>query len=150
MDASIIPLCISLSDWAKFRTKKAAVQLHAVLDSDSGLPNYAVITDGKKHDVSQAKQLSPTGSVLVVDRAYVDYSWLNVLDRTGVFFATRLKKNGSILIAESCRSYFEFVIWIYSSFCRLQIQNNSETILTPLQICPEHRLFRLGDFVFYK
>ena len=81
---------------------KGAVKLNAVLDYDSGLPSYAVITDGKKHDVSQAKQLSfPTGSVLVVDRAYVDYAWLDVKDSTGVFFVIRLKKNTSILIAES-------------------------------------------------
>ena len=72
MDASVIPLCLSLFDWAKFRTTKGAVKLHAVLDYDSGLPSYAVITEGNKHDVTEAKQVSfPSGSVLVVDRAYV-------------------------------------------------------------------------------
>lgn len=102
MDASIIPLSLSLFDWAKFRTTKGAIKLHAVLDYDSGLPCYAVITDGKKHDVSEAKQVSfPSGSVLVMDRAYVDYAWLNVLDSTGVFFVTRLKKNANISIVES-------------------------------------------------
>jgi len=102
MDSSIIPLCLSLFDWAKYRTKKGAVKLHAVLDYDSRLPCYATITDGKKHDVTQAKQLSfPAESVLVIDRAYVDYSWLNVLDSTGVFFVTRLKKNSDIEIVES-------------------------------------------------
>jgi len=101
MDSSIIPLCLSLFDWAKFRTKKGAIKLHAVLDYDSGLPNYAVLTDGKKHDVRVAKEQNfPTGSVVVVDRAYVDYAWLNVLDSTGVFFVTRLKKNALIEITQ--------------------------------------------------
>ena len=54
MDASIIPLSLSLFDWAKFRTKKGAVKLHAVLDYDMGLPCYGVLTDGKTHDVKVA------------------------------------------------------------------------------------------------
>ena len=73
-----------------------------MLDYDSGLPSYAVITEGNKHDVTEAKQVSfPSGSVLVVDRAYVDFDWLNVLDSTGVFFVTRLKKNVKLVVAES-------------------------------------------------
>jgi len=47
MDASIIPLCLSLFDWAKYRTTKGALKLHAVLDYNTGLPNYAIMTDGK-------------------------------------------------------------------------------------------------------
>ena len=50
MDSTIIPLSLSLFDWAKFRTTKGAVKLHAVLDYDTGLPAYAVLTDGKKYD----------------------------------------------------------------------------------------------------
>jgi len=102
MDASIIPLCLSLFDWAKFRTKKGALKLHAVLDYDTGLPCYAVMTDGKTHDVTVAKStVFPAGSVLVMDRAYVDYAWLFYLDSTSVFFVTRLKSNAHIEIAES-------------------------------------------------
>jgi len=102
MDSSIIPLCLSLFDWARFRTKKGAVKLHAVLDYDTGLPSYATITDGKRHDVKEAKQIVfPRDSVLVVDRAYVDYDWLNELDSSGVFFVTRLKSNADIEIVEN-------------------------------------------------
>lgn len=102
MDSSIIPLCLSLFDWAKFRTKKGAVKLHAVLDYDTGLPSYAAITDGKKHDVKVAKDTAfPTDSVLVIDRAYVDYDWLYDLDSSGVFFVTRLKSNADIQILET-------------------------------------------------
>lgn len=102
MDSSIIPLCLSLFDWAKFRTKKGAIKLHAVLDYDTGLPNYASITDGKKHDVKAAVDtVFPKDSVLVVDRAYVDYEWLYNLDSNGVFFVTRLKSNADIEIVET-------------------------------------------------
>lgn len=102
MDSSIIPLCLSLFNWAKFRTKKGAIKLHAVLDYDTGLPCYAAITDGSKHDVKVANAtMFPGGSVLVVDRAYVDYKWLYNLDSTDVFFVTRLKSNADIAIAES-------------------------------------------------
>jgi len=102
MDASIIPLCLSLFDWAKFRTKKGALKLHAVVDYDTGLPSYACMTDGKKHDVTVAKDtVFPKDSVLVVDRAYVDYEWLNYLDSSGVIFVTRLKSNADIKIVET-------------------------------------------------
>jgi hypothetical protein len=101
MDSSVIPLCLSLFDWAKYRTKKGAIKLHAVLDYDTGLPSYAVMTDGKKHDVIVAKQtVFPAESVLVIDRAYVDYQWLYDLDSTGVYFVTRLKSNAAIEIIE--------------------------------------------------
>jgi len=101
MDASIIPLCLSLFDWAKFRTKKGALKLHAVLDYDTGLPSYAHITDGKKHDVKVAQStIFPKDSVIVVDRAYVDYQWLYNLDSSGVIFVTRLKSNADIEIVE--------------------------------------------------
>ena len=97
MDSSIIPLSLSLFNWAHFRTHKGAIKLHAVLDYDTGLPNYAIISDGKTHDVNPAKDLDfPARSVLVVDRAYVDYKWLSDLDSNQVTFVTRLKSNADI------------------------------------------------------
>lgn len=102
MDSTIIPLSLSLFDWAKFRTKKGAVKLHAVLDYDTSLPSYAVLSDGKTHDATIAKQtVFPSESVLVVDRAYVDYTWLYNLDSSGVFFVTRLKSNADVEVVES-------------------------------------------------
>ena len=101
MDASVIPLSLSLFDWAKFRTKKGAIKLHAVLDYDTALPSYAVISNGNKHDVVEARETYfPPESVLVMDRAYVDFEWLYNLDSTGVFFVTRLKSNASIAIEQ--------------------------------------------------
>ncbi len=102
MDASIIPLCLSLFDWAKFRTRKGAVKLHAVLDYDTGLPCYAFLSDGKNHEINVARNTDfPAESVVVVDRAYVDFNWLNKLDSTGVFFVTRLKANADIEVVHS-------------------------------------------------
>ena len=102
MDSTIIPLSLSLFDWAKFRTTKGAVKLHAVLDYDTGLPAYAVLTDGKKHDATIAKTFEfQSGSVLVMDRAYVDFEWLYNLDSSDVVFVTRLKKNVSYDVLES-------------------------------------------------
>lgn len=102
MDASVIPLSLSLFDWAKFRRHKGGIKLHSVLDYDTGLPAYSVITDGKVHDVKVAQQtIFPSESVLVMDRAYVDFEWLYNLDSIGVFFVTRLKSNVNIEIAES-------------------------------------------------
>lgn len=102
MDATVIPLCLSLFDWAKFRQHKGAVKLHTVLDYDTCLPVFMHMTDGKTHEINVARETAfPSGSVLLMDKAYVDYAWLNVLDSTGVFFVTRLKENADIALIES-------------------------------------------------
>jgi hypothetical protein len=94
LDSSFVPLCLKIFDWAVFRRRKGAVKLHTVLDYDSTLPSFLHVTDGKTHDLAVARQLHfPSGSVVVMDRAYIDYPWLYKLDSTGVFFVTRLKQN---------------------------------------------------------
>jgi hypothetical protein len=101
MDSSVIPLCLSLFDWAKYRTKKGAIKLHAVLDYDTGLPCYASLSDGKRHDIKEARDVVfPAGSVLAVDRAYIDFEWLNNLDSSGVIFVSKLKTNISYEIVK--------------------------------------------------
>ena len=105
MDASVISLSLSLFNWAKFRTKKGAIKLHAVLDYDTGLPSYAAITEGKKQDITVAQQtIFPKDSVLVIDKAYVDYKWLYDLDSSGVFFVTRMRSNANMEIVETYQS----------------------------------------------
>ncbi len=94
LDASVIDLCATLFDWAKFRRTKGAVKLHLLLDHDGYLPSYAVITEGKQHEVTVAKTLNfAPGTILVMDRRSVDYAWFADLTRQGVFFVTRLKDN---------------------------------------------------------
>jgi IS4 transposase len=85
---------LSIYDWAKFRRTKGAVKLHLLLDHDGYLPSFAVITDGKTSDIRVARQLRfDPGTVVVVDRGYVDYQWFVDLGRQGVFFVSRLKEN---------------------------------------------------------
>ena len=94
MDASTIDLCLSVFPWAKFRQTKGAVKLHAVLDHDGLLPTFIDITDGKTHEVNIGRGVKlPKGSILTMDRGYIDYEWFQELTDQGVFFVTRAKKN---------------------------------------------------------
>ena len=75
LDSTVIELCASMFDWAKFRTSKGAAKIHLMLDHDGCLPHYALITDGKVADVSVAQHLEmPKGSIVVMDRGYIDYA----------------------------------------------------------------------------
>jgi hypothetical protein len=94
LDASVIDLCASLFDWARFRRTKGAVKLHLLLDHDGYLPCFAVITEGRRHEVTVAQTLRfPPGTILVIDRGYVDYASFADLTLQGVFFVTRLRAN---------------------------------------------------------
>lgn len=94
LDASIIPLCLDVFDWATYRRCKGAVKLHAVLDYEGCLPVFAQLTEGSVHEIKVAHSMNfPKGSVIVADRGYVDYKWLKVLDSNGCFFVTRAKSN---------------------------------------------------------
>jgi len=94
MDASVVPLCLSLFDWAQYRSKKGGIKLHTVLDYDGLLPVFLDLTDAKTHEVTVGRAHShPRGSVLVFDRGYSDFAWWSVLDSSGVFFITRAKTN---------------------------------------------------------
>ena len=74
LDSTVIDLCVSLFDWAKFRRTKGAIKLHLVLDDDGYLPCFCVMTEGKVHDVKVAQSLSfEPGTVVVDDRGYIDY-----------------------------------------------------------------------------
>ena len=101
LDSSTIDLCLSLFDWAKFRRTKGAVKLHLLLDHDGYLPRYAVITDGKKSDITVARTMKfAPGTVLVMDRGYNDYDWFAELTDQGVFFVTRMKDNAAYGVVE--------------------------------------------------
>jgi len=94
LDASTISLCLSLFDWAKYKTKKGAIKMHTLLDFDGNLPVYVNITDGKTADNKGAYEIPLVeGSVIVADRFYNDFSLLNVWDSTGVFYVIRHKDN---------------------------------------------------------
>lgn len=94
LDASTIDLSLSLFPWAPFRTTKAAIKLHTLLDLRGNIPTFIHISDGKLHDVNVLDLLLPeAGAIYVMDRAYVDFKRLHVLHGAGAFFVTRAKKN---------------------------------------------------------
>ena len=104
LDSTTVELCASMFDWAHFRQTKGAVKLHLLLDHDGYLPVFGHITDGKAGDVTVAKTLDfPRGSIVALDRGYVDYHLFTRWTRQGVFFVTRLKANADIARLESRR-----------------------------------------------
>jgi hypothetical protein len=94
LDSSIIDLSVTLFDWAKFRRTKGAIKLHLLLDHDGYLPDFALITEGKRSDVKVAHQLEfAPGTIVVYDRGYNDYGLFGQWTAQGVFFVTRMKDN---------------------------------------------------------
>jgi Domain of unknown function (DUF4372)/Transposase DDE domain len=101
LDSTVIDLCATLFDWAKFRRTKGAIKLHCLLDHDGYLPSVVVITEGKRHDVRVARTLRfEAGTVVVMDRGYVDYAWFGQLTAQEVFFVTRLKDSTVYKVVE--------------------------------------------------
>ena len=93
LDATTIDLCLSLFPWAPFRTNKAAVRLHTLLDLRGNIPAFIHITDGKTHEVNVLDILSfEAGAFYVMDRGYLDFSRLFTLHQSGAFFVTRAKR----------------------------------------------------------
>ena len=94
LDATVIDLCLDVFWWAKFRTTKAAIKLHTVLDLKTSIPEYILITDGSVHDVNALDYISlPAGSYLVMDKAYIDFARLFQLKKERISFVTRAKEN---------------------------------------------------------
>ncbi len=102
LDASTIDLCLSVFPWADFRSTKGAVKLHVGLNHKGYLPEFVTVTEGKTADITVGRTLEfPKGSVVVIDRAYIDYEWFKQLTDKGIFFVTRIKSNAKYRIV--CR-----------------------------------------------
>lgn len=94
LDSSTIDLCLSVFPWAPFKSTKAAVKLHVLLDLHGNIPSFIFISDGKMADVNILDHLVPeAGAFYVMDRGYVDFERLARLDNAGAFFVTRTKSN---------------------------------------------------------
>jgi len=94
LDSTTIDLCMSVFPWARFRSTKAAVKLHTLLDLHGNIPSFIHISDGKLHDVHALDMLLPEpGAIYVMDRGYVDFARLYALHQAGAFFVTRAKSN---------------------------------------------------------
>ncbi len=94
VDTSIIELCIKVFDWARFQRTKGAVKLHLQLDHQGCLPCWALITDGDTNDVRIAQKLEfAPGTIVVIDRGYLDYALYERWTDCGVYFVTRPRTN---------------------------------------------------------
>jgi len=93
LDATTIDLCLSLFDWAPFRSTKAAVKMHTLLDLRGSIPAFIHISDGKMHEVNVLDLLViEAGAFYVMDRGYLDFDRLYSLHQAGAFFVTRAKR----------------------------------------------------------
>lgn len=96
LDSTTIDLCLSVFPWAHFRTTKAAVKMHTLLDLRGNIPSFIHVSDGKMADVHALDLLIPEpGAIYVMDRGYVDFARLHAMHRAGAFFVTRTKSNMS-------------------------------------------------------
>jgi hypothetical protein len=96
VDATVIQLVANCLDWAKHRRRKAAAKCHLRLDLQSMLPRFAIIDVAREHDITRAPELCAglrAGEIVIMDRGYVDFVHLALLDERGVFFVVRAKKN---------------------------------------------------------
>jgi Domain of unknown function (DUF4372)/Transposase DDE domain len=101
LDGSIIDLSVSMFDWAKFRQTKGAIKLHLLLDHDGYLPSFAVVTEGKTSEIKVARTLRfDPGTVLAIDRGYIDYEWFRELTQQEVYFVTRMKEKAVYEVME--------------------------------------------------
>ena len=102
LDASVIPLCASVFDWAQYRRSKGAVKLHLLLDHDGYLPSFAVVTEGKTSEIKVARTLRfAPGTILAIDRGYNDYQWFRELTQEDVYFVTRMKEKAVYEVKEA-------------------------------------------------
>ena len=101
LDSTTIDLCLSLFPWAHFRSTKAAVKMHTLLDLRGNIPTFIRVTTGDVHDVNILDQILPQpGAYYVMDRGYLDYARLYRIHLAGAFFVTRAKSN-----LDACRIY---------------------------------------------
>jgi hypothetical protein len=94
LDSTVIEMCLSSFDWARFRRTKGAIKLHLQLDHQGYLPCWALVTEGRTHDLKVAQGLSfEPGTIIVLDAGYNDYALLYRWHVEGAFFVTRPKDN---------------------------------------------------------
>ena len=94
LDTTTIDLCLSVFPWAVFRTAKAAIKLHTLLDLRGNIPTFIHISDGKVHEVNILDQLLPEpGAFYIMDRGFLDFERLYRFHEAGSFFVTRGKSN---------------------------------------------------------
>ena len=107
LDSTTIDLCLNLFPWARFRKQKGAIKMHTLFDVRTQVPTVINVSDGKQSDIKVAKAMKEcttlaAGSILTIDRAYIDYGWLHDLHEADITFVVRLKKNANIVRLPHC------------------------------------------------
>jgi transposase len=102
-DSSTVRLCLSVFNWAKYTKEKRALKIHTLLNNRTTIPELINISDGKKGDLTAIKEMDldlnlKKGSILVFDRAYIDYDWWNKLEEKEISFVSRTKSNQNIFV----------------------------------------------------
>ena len=101
LDATLFKFSLKLAAWAKFNKVKGAAKAHMTLDCEGLIPSFCPVTVGKASELELARRQSwEPDSILVFDRAYIDYHWFHQLDQQGVYFVTRLKRNASYRVTQ--------------------------------------------------
>jgi hypothetical protein len=101
-DASLIEMCLSVFDWAKYRRTKGAIKLHLLLDHAGYLPQFANITAGCIHEINILKKLAfDAGTIAVIDRGLVDYEMFGQWTRNEIYFVTLLKSNADYQVVKN-------------------------------------------------
>lgn len=102
IDSSVVTLCSQMFPWATWSRQKGAVKLHLTLDHAGYLPEAMVITTGKYSELAVARRRRyARGTILVMDRGFVDFRWFDQLNQSGVQFITRIKKDTAYEVIES-------------------------------------------------
>lgn len=105
LDASVIDLSLKLFPWAKCHQSKAAMKLHVGLNNASLIPEFVAVGDGVENDLIQGRQFCfPKGSIVAIDKGYVDYGWYGALTKQGVSFVTRLRPNAVYKVTKAHQS----------------------------------------------
>jgi len=101
-DASVIAMCLSVFDWAKYRRTKGAIKLHLLLDHAGYLPQFVNITEGRIHEINILKKLSfDAGTIVAIDRGLIDYELFGQWTRNSVYFVTPLKNNADYQVVKN-------------------------------------------------
>lgn len=102
LDATVIDLCLGLFPWAHFRSTKAAIKLHTLLDLRGSIPAFVTLTEGAVHEINLLDELPlEAGAIYVMDRGYLDFSRLRRFTQAGAFFVIRGKSNLKCYVVES-------------------------------------------------
>lgn len=146
LDGSIIDLSVSMFDWAKYRRTKGAIKLHLLLDHDGYLPSFAVVTEGKTSEIKVARTLCfEPGTILAIDRGYIDYEWFRELTQQEVYFVTRMKAGAvyevqeELAVPQNRNVVRDQII----SFPRLQREGDDPVLFRRVEIWNEEKQERI-------